>query len=144
MDRVHPEDRDILRGTMANVYDGNAYQEVEFRVVSPSGEERHLYDVLEADFDSEGHPIRVFGVIQDVTEARLAEQALRESEQRFRSVVDNLPNAVLIKDREHRFISVNKNFENFFNRTQEQVIGKTGLSVLSEHQNREQRTASTA
>ena len=48
VDRLHPEDRDILRGTIANVYDGNAYQEVEFRVVSRSGEVRHLYDVLEA------------------------------------------------------------------------------------------------
>jgi PAS domain S-box-containing protein len=128
--RLHPDDQHILADTMVRTNDGEPHQEIEFRVVSRSGEVRYLKDLIEIDFDSEGVAVNIFGTVQDITETRLAEQVLRESEVRFRSLFDNIPNAVSLKDKEDRFILVNKHFEEMFNCSHESVSGELFLSAM--------------
>ena len=58
-----------------------------------------------------------------------AEQALRASEERFRSVFDNSPSAMFLKDGEGRFRLVNPQFEKWYGVSAAEVIGKTSYDV---------------
>jgi PAS domain S-box-containing protein len=58
-----------------------------------------------------------------------AEQALRASEERFRSVFDNSPSAIFLKDREGRFRLVNPQFEKWYGVPAADVIGKTSYDI---------------
>ena len=87
---THPDDNDRnLRDAQAILDDPDSSSgALRFRVVRPDGTVRHLFQTLAVDRDRDGKATRVVGIIQDVTELREIEQALVESERRFRRFYD--------------------------------------------------------
>ncbi|MCJ8521466.1 PAS domain S-box-containing protein [Pseudorhizobium tarimense] len=74
---------------------GTAPLDVEYRIRrAGDGEERLIARRGEYDYGPEGRPIRLAGVIQDVTEKYKAQRDLRESEERFGALAQALPNHV--------------------------------------------------
>lgn len=74
---VHPDDRDLLDAEMRAAVEGGAPVEFEYRVIRPDGRVRRLHARAELTADAEGHPLRLTGTAQDVTEIRAAAEALR-------------------------------------------------------------------
>ncbi len=67
------------------------------------------------------------GIGLDITERKQAEEALRESENLVRSVIDTTPNPIFVKDRDGRYILVNKANAELHGTTPEAMVGKTDL-----------------
>lgn len=78
LDLLHPDDRgrmrEWIRSALANEQPGN----LEFRVVLPDGSTRILNGRGEIIFGEDGRPVRLVGTVQDITEQKQAELALRE------------------------------------------------------------------
>ncbi len=86
---VHPEDRPLIKELLARaLHDGIPY-EVDHRIRRPDGAERIVHEWGEVISDDQGHPVRMIGTCQDVTESRRAEAALRESEERLSVAVES-------------------------------------------------------
>jgi len=87
---THPADAEAnLRGAQAILDDPDRSSGVlTFRIVRPDGAVRHIFQTLAVDRTPEGEPVRVFGIMQDVTELRETELALLQSERRFRRFYD--------------------------------------------------------
>ena len=64
--------------------------------------------------DQEGKPLYLLGISEDITMRKQAEEALRESENRFATFMDYLPANVTIKDHESRFLYANKQMSTLF------------------------------
>jgi PAS domain S-box-containing protein len=78
LEHVHPDDRNTVTSAVdASVKDGRPY-ELEHRVVQPSGEERNVREQGVVYYDDEGKPVRMIGIIQDITESKKAESELLE------------------------------------------------------------------
>jgi PAS domain S-box-containing protein len=77
---VHPDDRDRLRRALDEVHETGATEEVQYRVVRPSGEPRTVCTRASRAVDQQGTPIRIYGTLQDVTRRRALEtgEAARE------------------------------------------------------------------
>lgn len=94
LERLHPDD--LERATKLDncrlESDGNAA--IEFRIVRPSGEVRHIYSNVFMEKDASGIPVRTTGVNMDITEHRNAELALRESENKFQRISEHLPGMI--------------------------------------------------
>ncbi len=96
LDSVHPEDRQrVMDAVDASVERGADYA-IEHRIVWPDGSVRWVSETGDVFRDGEGRPLRMLGVVQDITERRQVEEALRESEEKFRNVAEQSPNMVFI------------------------------------------------
>ncbi len=103
---VHPEDREkVLRAVGKAMKDG-AFEE-EWRIIWPDGSVRWLLGRAWAFKDQAGDPERLIGVNIDVTDRKLAESELRESQRRFREMFDLLPVAIYTTDAEGRLTYFN-------------------------------------
>ena len=86
---VHPEDRESLyRGVDEDLVDG-LRPDAEFRIVRPNGEVRTVHSVTpkrwssmpgDAKRDASGRPYKLFGTVQDITDRKRAEEALKQSQ----------------------------------------------------------------
>jgi PAS domain-containing protein len=73
-------------------------------VIRPDGTERDIHSQGDVSWDESGRPLRQFGVLQDITELRRAEKELRDSEERFRTLVQFSFDVYWETDAQHRFI----------------------------------------
>ncbi|TLM90547.1 sensor histidine kinase [Hymenobacter jeollabukensis] len=88
MAMVHPADAELAASSLQRAASGEAPLDVEVRVVWPDGTVRYVYANGQVMVGEAGAPVRMSGVLRDVTESRLAEQRLRESEEQLRTALN--------------------------------------------------------
>jgi PAS domain S-box-containing protein len=90
--RIHPEDREATEKKFRDAVAGDVREyTVQYRIVRPSdGETRWISVKSTIERDENGRAIRLVGAHTDVTEQVVAEQALRQSEERYRKLADQL------------------------------------------------------
>ncbi|MFC0400662.1 ATP-binding protein [Paraburkholderia rhizosphaerae] len=78
LDRIHPEDRPKWINAVAKAIDGTCLYDIEYRVIRPTGEVRIVSSRGDLKRDETGAARSLFGTVQDVSEQRRAEGALRD------------------------------------------------------------------
>jgi PAS domain S-box-containing protein len=86
---IHPDDRERVKNACSELEESGASYEIEYRIVRPDNEIRHIRQVGEKAFDNSGRLIETMGTVQDVTEIKQAEESLlrahNELEQRVQA-----------------------------------------------------------
>ena len=85
---VHPEDRPGLQAALQATLEVNVAYRNEFRVIGSDGVTRSISNLGHVFRDDDGKPVRMLGVVQDITERRAIEKTRSESEEKFRSFVE--------------------------------------------------------
>lgn len=101
----HPEDQESHRGNSQPMSGDPAARRFEARLMTPGGETLWV-DVHEQEIEWEGGPAMVAS-FEDITQRRTAEEALIESEKRFRGMVEQSLQGIVIHDR-GKILYVNK------------------------------------
>jgi PAS domain S-box-containing protein len=94
LNAVHPDDRQAVNDAVNASVESDAPYEIEHRVVWPDGSVRWLLERGAVGRDDSGKPLRMLGVVQDIHERKMAEEALRESEERWSFAVEGAGDGV--------------------------------------------------
>ncbi len=120
----HPEDVESWANAIEEALDSAGTLQVEYRAVRSDGETIWIRTEAEISRDENGKAIRFFGTAQDITERKRAEEALRESEVRFRSVFAQTYQFAGIVTLDGTLTAANNTSLDFIGSTEADVVGK--------------------
>jgi PAS domain S-box-containing protein len=89
--RLHPDDRERTRHAMDISIAAHTPYDIEYRTVSPQGEERWVRAIGRTAYDAVGTPIRFDGITQDITSLKRVETQLRDTQKQLTAFADFIP-----------------------------------------------------
>ena len=128
--RLHPEDTDRVFAALTTHIDRHDPYDVEYRLLTKAGEYGWFRARGQAIWDETGRMTRIAGSLQDVTDRKLAEDALRRSEQLLRNVADHTTAVIYVKYADGRYLLANRRFEQLFHLTTDQIVGHTDHEIF--------------
>lgn len=124
LQRIHPDDREAIdRQVRRAVTEGTEYA-AEYRIVLPDGAQRWVAARGRAYSDGRGKAARMLGATLEITQRKAAETALKESNERFRRVVEASPSGILLVDQEGRITLVNEQLIQLFGYPRNELVGQ--------------------
>jgi PAS domain S-box-containing protein len=129
----HPDERQKLSDSIRRALKWGEPFDIEMRFISTKG--KHLWTrAICFPQVGNGKIVRLRGTLQDITERKRAEEALRESEERYKALFDRSLDLVYINDFEGHFIDANAAALNRLGYTREEIRSLNFASLLSEDQ----------
>jgi len=128
-DISHPEDRDAADGPRAGVVAGmRDSARLEKRYLRKDGSLVWASLAIALERDAAGKPIYAISVLDDITPRKQAEDALRQSEARFRGIVDSANEGILVYDEKLNIVDVNAAAERILGLPRQALVGKPGFT----------------
>jgi PAS domain S-box-containing protein len=123
LDAVHPEDRSRVERELSQAIEGQSEFKFYYTIVR-DGEERIIRAEGDVFADDRGNLQRVFATGHDVTEMRRAEEQIRESEQRFRQLAEQISDLVGVHDSDGRYAYVSPSSTRILGYEPHEMIGR--------------------
>lgn len=120
---IHPDDRERIREEYARFAQGCPRYSIEFRVVRPDGSVRYVWGESNIQCDEQGQPVRGLGIVQDITERKLAEEKLRASEQELASILNNIQDTYFRTDSAGVIIKLSPSVKNLAGFERHELLG---------------------
>ena len=127
---LHPQDRESVFAAWHDAVNRKNVFRSEYRFQRPDGRVAWVVGEAHPEHDERGALTGYVGSITDITVRKEAEQALRDSEERFRKTFHASPVIIAIsRMRDGRFIDINENFEKVLGWRRDETIGHTSIEL---------------
>ena len=131
---IASDDQDTFHRHCRDVLKTGTRQTCEVHLRKKAGFSRCVYVESLAFRGKPGHITHWRAALLDISDRKLAEYALRESEARLRVMLDHSPSLIFLKDLKGRYLDVNQQFERTFHLTRQDIIGKTDHDIFPPEQ----------
>ena len=121
---VHPDDREMLKAELARTIEQDVPYETEYRAVWPDGSVHYIIARAKLFHDDKGQPVRVDGLIWDITERKRTEQELSRSYEFTRAILDTVDGLIVILDPNGHIVRFNSACERLTGWRANEVIGR--------------------
>jgi PAS domain S-box-containing protein len=128
---VHADDFERLAGLISQNYKtAEKLNGIQYQIRHKDGRWRWYSSSSSPILNAEGRVVSIIGIAHDITEQKLAEEALLKSEALLNTLVKTIPDLVWLKDPEGTYLSCNTMFERFFGAKKEEIVGKTDYDFV--------------
>jgi PAS domain S-box-containing protein len=137
---LHPEDAESSNRESEAARRGLKRYDTEFRIIRPDGSVRNIKALGTVLRDADGNPVRMIGLNYDITREKEAEENLRDSERRYRSLFDAMSEGFclheIIRDGngapcDYLIVDANPAFEKIIGIRREDAVGRRATAVYS-------------
>ena len=129
LDAIHPDDRSHTVQLWSAAVAARSFYQIEYRVRRHDGEYRNMLTRGVPILAGDGEIREWFGTCIDITDLKRVEDALRESEERFRGTFENAAVGIAHKDVTGRFLRVNERFCDIVGYTREELLTRTWQDI---------------
>lgn len=130
LERIHPEDHPSVLGGWQQVFVEQTRFVSEHRVCCADGTYRWVYAMVTPNFNEQRELIGLFASLVDIHDKKLAEQALQESEARFRIMADSGPAMIWMIDRDGQPEYFSKPWLDFTGQTLEEAVNRGWYDIV--------------
>jgi PAS domain S-box-containing protein len=126
---VYPDDLDFVREQTSKQLEPMAEPRAVYvyRIIDRSGELRYLEHIGRQRLDRSGNILGLYGSIQDITERRLSEEAIRRSESKFQELVNGMQVGVLLQGPRAEILLSNPKALELLGLSEDQLLGRTSF-----------------
>ena len=128
---IHPDDVErVTHEVQAYCENGAKQFRQEYRIVARDGAIHWVDDRTSVERNTQGQVTHYQGIVIDITDRKRMEEALRESEERFRLFMQYFPGIAYIKDADTRVLFANQGFKTYLGITPAEMLGKANTEVF--------------
>lgn len=127
---IHPDDKDFVMKNIVDTLENGKPYDVEYRIIRPDGAVRVLHARGKTLENAEGKKSRFLGTALDITERKRMEDALRESELRFRSLVEATTDWIWEIDENYRYVYSSPKSRELLGCDAHEIIGRTPFELV--------------
>jgi PAS domain S-box-containing protein len=120
---VPAEDQDIIRAQASEALSGHDPEPIEHRIIRKDGQIRWVSNSLVPTSDGQGNLVSYDGLLRDITNRKIAEETLRESEERYRHLVETMNEGLAMADQDYVFTFVNERLCEMLGYSREEMLG---------------------
>lgn len=129
-EQIHPEDRERVQSSFRRTVQTGIGERLEYRLVDLSGRVRYIESQGSVIRDAQGRVDKVLVVSRDVSERRQAEAARRESERKYRELVEHANSIILRWNSEGCITFLNEFGLRFFGYSAEEIFGRHVIGTI--------------
>ncbi|MCZ0903788.1 PAS domain-containing protein, partial [Microcoleus sp. HI-ES] len=123
IESFHPEDRDRVIATFTKQIESE--EDIEYRIVRPDGKIRWIRARAFPIRNQAGQVYRIVGIAEDISESKQAEKTIRESEERFRQLAENIQDSFWLMSAEFTdLLYLSPAYENIWGRSKEELYAE--------------------
>jgi PAS domain S-box-containing protein len=143
---IYPDDLQMVERIVLGAVAQRRPFSIEYRLLHKDGSIRWVYEKGQGIFAADGQVLWLDGVIFDITDRKRVEEALLESEERSRSIVQSTSDAIILMDSEGNVAFWNNGAETIFGYAADEMVGQPVTRIIPErfreaHQRGVQRVA---
>ena len=135
--RVHPDDRDIVEEAVKHTLAHQTDYSIVHRIIKKDGTIRRVLEEGKVEY-ADGKPAKMHGTVQDITEQKEIQEALEESEQKYRNLVEHSMVGIYRSDLSGNILYVNQTFIKMLGlNSPDELIGQKSMLVYNDPRERE-------
>ncbi len=128
--RLHPGDRARVYAALEAHIERREPYDVEYRLLTKQEQYQWFRARGQAIWDQSGRVTRMAGSLQCISDRKHADEALRRSEQLLHDIVNHTTAVIYVKYANGRYLLTNRRYEQLFNLTRDQIVGRTDHEIF--------------
>jgi PAS domain S-box-containing protein len=129
LNHIHPDDKEHALSAVSDIIEKGRIVVYDYRFKLKDGSYRWMRDEAKLVKDEQGNPIETVGSVIDINERKIAEEKLKESEEKYRHLYENSPFSIVLIDYSGKILDMNNKTTKLFGYEKEDLINKNYFTL---------------